>query len=308
MAATVAGILLHGDHASRPAASAPPVGSVYSCSDHELVYVTNGSAWSTWADVSGSGSLTDHTHAATGSGSNGGGNALDLNAGTLRLPVGTGSLTTTEGYIGYQSSTETLRLYDGQRERSIGALGWEPFTYPAYFDPGAALTTTETLAANGGTMVVPMRVTGHALLEQVRVRNTDTGTQRTWGWDIYQQRLNNGNSGENTLDRVAACSANETFTPGGAASNRSITASSGPVYLAPGVYWLAIQNRHATNTFGVGTTTGGVSLGTTYKTKTTTNPNGSTLDFVAVTWTGVGGSSVGALLMHRAFGQTGPYG
>lgn len=54
MAATVAGILLHGDHASRPAASAPPVGSVYSCSDHSLVYVTDGSSWTTWATLGGS--------------------------------------------------------------------------------------------------------------------------------------------------------------------------------------------------------------------------------------------------------------
>ena len=51
MAATVAGILLSGTHAARPAASAPPVGSVYSCSDHSLIYVTNGSAWSTWATL-----------------------------------------------------------------------------------------------------------------------------------------------------------------------------------------------------------------------------------------------------------------
>lgn len=57
MAATVAGILLSGTHASRPAASAPPVGSVYSCSDHSLIYVTNGSAWSTWATLGTSGGI-----------------------------------------------------------------------------------------------------------------------------------------------------------------------------------------------------------------------------------------------------------
>jgi hypothetical protein len=51
MAATVAGILLHGTHAARPAASAPPVGSVYSCSDHGLVYVTDGASWTTWATL-----------------------------------------------------------------------------------------------------------------------------------------------------------------------------------------------------------------------------------------------------------------
>lgn len=48
MAATVQGILLYGDHASRPAATAPPVGSVYSCSDHALVYTTDGATWTTW--------------------------------------------------------------------------------------------------------------------------------------------------------------------------------------------------------------------------------------------------------------------
>lgn len=51
MAATVAGILLAGDHASRPAATAPPVGSIYSCSDHALIYVTDGATWSTWATL-----------------------------------------------------------------------------------------------------------------------------------------------------------------------------------------------------------------------------------------------------------------
>lgn len=39
-----------GDHASRPAASSGCV--LYWCTDHELFYLSNGSAWSTWADLS----------------------------------------------------------------------------------------------------------------------------------------------------------------------------------------------------------------------------------------------------------------
>lgn len=56
MAATVSGILLYGDHASRPA-SGVSVGTLYSCSDHDLVYQTTdtGATWVTWADLSGSG-------------------------------------------------------------------------------------------------------------------------------------------------------------------------------------------------------------------------------------------------------------
>lgn len=56
MAATVTGIHLGPDtHANRPAADAPPVGAFYYCSDHDLIYITDGSSWSTWADNSGGG-------------------------------------------------------------------------------------------------------------------------------------------------------------------------------------------------------------------------------------------------------------
>lgn len=51
MAATVAGILLTGTHAARPAATVPPVGSIYSCSDHGLIYTTDGANWTTWATL-----------------------------------------------------------------------------------------------------------------------------------------------------------------------------------------------------------------------------------------------------------------
>lgn len=55
MAATVAGILLVGDHASRPAAATVVAGTLYSCTDHDLIYQSDGATWSTWADLSGSG-------------------------------------------------------------------------------------------------------------------------------------------------------------------------------------------------------------------------------------------------------------
>lgn len=45
--------LLTGDHASRPAATAVPEGSLYSCTDHDLVYQSDGATWSTWATVGG---------------------------------------------------------------------------------------------------------------------------------------------------------------------------------------------------------------------------------------------------------------
>lgn len=53
MAATVAGILLTGVFASRPAASSPPVGSLYCSTDTGVIYQTDGSSWSTWATLGG---------------------------------------------------------------------------------------------------------------------------------------------------------------------------------------------------------------------------------------------------------------
>jgi hypothetical protein len=50
---TLPGVLLEGDHASRPAATAVATGSLYACSTHGLIYQSDGSAWSTWATLGG---------------------------------------------------------------------------------------------------------------------------------------------------------------------------------------------------------------------------------------------------------------
>ena len=47
MPATVQGSLLGGTHAARPAATDPPIGATYSCTDHNVEYQTDGSIWST---------------------------------------------------------------------------------------------------------------------------------------------------------------------------------------------------------------------------------------------------------------------
>lgn len=47
--------LLTGDHASRPAANTVPEGTLYSCTDHDLIYQSDGATWSTWATLTGGG-------------------------------------------------------------------------------------------------------------------------------------------------------------------------------------------------------------------------------------------------------------
>lgn len=77
---TVAGIHQGADtHANRPAANAVTAGTLYSCSDHDLIYISNGSAWSTYATVGGAGSSPLTTK----------GDVYVYGSDDDRLPVGT---------------------------------------------------------------------------------------------------------------------------------------------------------------------------------------------------------------------------
>lgn len=205
----------------------------------------------------------------------------------------------------YDTDQTMSYVYDSQRFRAQLDMGWMPYAYPINFVADAAFTTAITLPNNGGSIAIPVVVSGHMLLQSVSVRNTDTATAREWRWDLYTQYLNNGNSGENTLTRIAASNGSEAFTPiGGLPSSRTLAAASAPVYLPPGTYWLVIQSTHATSSFGLGSSAVSAAFRfNTAQTKTTTNPNGSTLDFVAATWTK--DLSVHAVRLNgRVFGQT----
>lgn len=52
---TLPGVLLTGIHSARPAANAVGTGTLYSCTTHSLVYQSDGSTWSTWASLAGTG-------------------------------------------------------------------------------------------------------------------------------------------------------------------------------------------------------------------------------------------------------------
>lgn len=119
-----------GTHAARPAATAVAVGALYACSDHKLIYQSDGSSWGTWIDASGSGAGATNLQAAryvrssgnytiTGAGSD---SFADVDATNLALAITTGarrvliSVTATgtvnnaAGYIALDVAVDGTRL------------------------------------------------------------------------------------------------------------------------------------------------------------------------------------------------------
>lgn len=206
-----------------------------------------------------------------------------------------------EGDLAYNATTEELNYHNGQRALT-DEVGWSPFAAPLWHVGGG--TNQITLAARSGSdagaLAIPIHITGHMLLDGLFIRSQVAATARSAEWRIYRQRLNNGNSGENTLDEVSGANGTFSYTPSAASNEYSAVAS--PVYLAPGAYWLVIRNSHATSTFILGASAAPVLATNLYQTKSIP-ALGSTLDFVAATWT-KGQSVMNLMLKGRVFGET----
>lgn len=211
-------------------------------------------------------------------------------------------LPTAEGWIGDDTTTKLIQAYDTQRQRAVASWGWQPFAYPPGYSSDQTVNTTVTLAANGGSIAIPILITGHMLLQDLMLRNADTATARSAEWRLYQQYLNNGNSGENTLTFVTGTDGTFSFTPV-AASIRTSAPSGVPVYLPPGFYWLVLRNTHATSTFALSCGPLGTFQNNQMQTKTLSSALGTTLDFVAATWA-KNTNTPAVILQGRVFGQT----
>lgn len=155
-----------GDHASRPAASAVGSGGLYSCTTHSLVYQTDGSSWTTWATLGGSGSVaTDTIWNAAGD-----------------LAVGTGSDTAARLAIG--SSGDVLTVAGGTASWAAPSGGGGATT-PVFLQAPVRANGTNTIGAmsTGDRIIVGIvsfggTVTGVAC---TNVTFTQVGTDVTSG-------------------------------------------------------------------------------------------------------------------------------
>lgn len=106
---TLPGLLATGDHASRPAANSVGSGALYSCTDHGLVYQSDGSSWSTWATLSGTPTASGVSFTPAGSIA-----ATDVQAAIEEVAseaTGGGGLTQAyEGHNSIGATTETATV------------------------------------------------------------------------------------------------------------------------------------------------------------------------------------------------------
>lgn len=185
------------------------------------------------------------------------------------------------------------RQADSSRFDPVGEIA---YAYGGEMSGYEATTTSTTLAANGGSVAIPVRLDTPMFLQSVSIRNNDVASARSWNWSLWTAQ------GTATGTRIAVGTAADAFTAG-AASNRTIAAASAPVLLRPGLYWIVIQCQHATNNFLIGgPAAGNLSAIDAAQTKTLTNPLSTTLDFTAATWTKVTTAPI-VRLNGRVFGQ-----
>jgi hypothetical protein len=204
-----------------------------------------------------------------------------------------------DGALGFDATRHLPTFHDSVQPRIAVPLGWQPYAFPLGFWQGGVYTTAVNLAVVaaglGGTLLVPVFVPGPMRVDGVSIWSTDATLLRTAEWRLFEDRLNNSGN----LSEIAACNGTFSFTPV-AASQRSSVAGS-IVTIGAGVYWLAIRNTSASNTFGIGSAAAGTLATNTAQTKAIA-ALGATLDAVTATWVKAT-AAIAVRLNGRVFGQ-----
>jgi hypothetical protein len=193
-----------------------------------------------------------------------------------------------------------------QRQRFVGtqSMGWQPYAYPHNYAYGANIANNRTLSS-AQTLLIPIVLSGNMLLQDVSFQVQAISLNYQWGWDLYVQDANDGNASENFLRRVAQSNGDASGNFGTGTTTGTLAVLGGTIPLAPGQYWLAFQNRHASNNLVISAQQPN-SFDTTFysiRSKTTSNPNGATLDAVTG-WSTGNEQAYCVLLRGRVFGMT----
>jgi len=133
--------LIGGTHASRPAANAVPVATLYSCSDHSLIYQSDGSAWSTYADLTAAGAVAlDDLSDVALSAPSGGDALIYTGSGWENVPLPVAALDDLSDVATTGAATDDVLTYNG--------TSWAP---AAPSGVGGALDDLSDVATAGAT-------------------------------------------------------------------------------------------------------------------------------------------------------------
>lgn len=195
-----------------------------------------------------------------------------------------------------------------QRQRSVQSLanGWSPAAYPLNFVHNTAYTATfDTINANGRAVAIPFHVRDNLLLESLTVQFVASSPSSTYPirWGLYVQDVNDGNTAENTLRKIFFNDVSVVFVTGVAL--RKTLSAGNPIPIAPGTYWVVVQNNDAANNLRLGALS--VAAFEDQFNSYIKNTNAITLaqtNDLVTGWTGVTNLILGARLNGRVFGQT----
>lgn len=218
----------------------------------------------------------------------------DFGAGSLIIPKSTVALQ--EAQIQLDSTRRVPVYSDSVKTRAMGEIGYAPFAYPLDYSPTGTLTTNMNNDPAGKMWLLPMLVTGHMNLRGISVKCDSTEGDRKFGWLLLEQR----DQDDNTLYVVARSNADVTVGAAGVINSAVFGAT---VHIFPGIYWLGVQNRHASSNIRWASISGyGTHLMNYQLLESVTIPNPHTTDIVMDTYFPAGSGS-GNIPVCRLYGS-----
>ena len=189
------------------------------------------------------------------------------------------------------------------RRRTVHSLSnsWLPFAYPTLYLFNGNYDGGGIGFSSSAVVAVPFIIAANMLVQSITLRIVVGGlTTTVISCAIYKQDVNDKDSAENTLRRIALTDFGSLNINTG---NNTFTFNPAPIFLSPGLYWVTLKNAGgAVCTLGGVAPTGGSFFAQNSYQSIIGATLGTTLDFVTG-WTKQNGV-LGIRLNGRVFGET----